>query len=425
MQPDPLSTRPTRPPAKAGATGSGTGSARPDTQLRGSNQSGMRARNERLILTLIRTAGALPKAELARRTGLSAQATSVIVRALQADGLLVPGIPIRGRVGQPSVPMTINPQGACFLGLHVGRRRVKLVLLDFAGDMLQLWQEDYPYPEPDNLLEFVSRRTSELPALLGSELMERIAGLGVAIPFGLWHWADQAGAPADIQQAWKQCDFAADLQQRVPWMVMLENDATAACNAEMIFGTASSELHDFLYLYIDTFIGGGIVLDKRLFPGHSGNAGAIGSMLVPDSQGRTRQLIGIASLTVLEEQLRAAGCDSSRVWNTPSDWSDIAAQLRPWQAEASSAIAHAIINACAVLDLNRVVLDGVVPADVRSTLRDDIEAALRATCSEGLVLPELICGTTGEDASVLGAAGLVLANRFLTDYQALTRATIP
>ena len=67
------------------------GAAVADTSRRGSNQSGMRAYNERLVLSLIRQTGALAKAEIARRTGLSAQTVSVIMRALEADGLLLRG----------------------------------------------------------------------------------------------------------------------------------------------------------------------------------------------------------------------------------------------------------------------------------------------------------------------------------------------
>ncbi len=396
------------------------GARRPGAQLRGSNQSGMRAHNERLIMTLIYFEGALPRAELARRTGLSAQATSVIVRALQADGLLSSGVPIRGRVGQPSVPIYIDPQGAFFLGLHVGRRRVKLVLLDLAGAVVQLWHEDYSYPEPAKLLEFVERQARLLPAELGNHQLSRIAGLGVAIPFGLCNWADQAGAPPPIIQAWKNCDFTAELKIRVPWTVVVENDATAACNAEMIYGEASEQLHDFLYLYVDTFIGGGIVLEKRLLPGHSGNAGAIGSMLVPDGNGHTRQLIEIASLTVLEDQLREGGFDSTLIWRTPDDWTMIATQCSTWQQEAAHAIAYAIINACAVFDFDHVVLDGSVPSSVRLALVVEIRQALRNICSEGLALPNIVCGTEGVHAGVLGAAGLVLSNRFLAENKALT-----
>ena len=69
------------------------------TGIRGSNQSGMRAHNERLVLSILRRLGPMAKADIARMTGLSAQTVSVIMRALETDGLLAKGEPVRGRVG--------------------------------------------------------------------------------------------------------------------------------------------------------------------------------------------------------------------------------------------------------------------------------------------------------------------------------------
>jgi predicted ArsR family transcriptional regulator len=100
---------------------------------RGTHQPGLRAYHARLLLSLIRRHGSLPKAEIARRTGLSPQTISVIVRQLEADGLLTKEKPQRGKVGQPLVPFSLNPDGAYFIGLKVGRRSGDLVLLDLAG----------------------------------------------------------------------------------------------------------------------------------------------------------------------------------------------------------------------------------------------------------------------------------------------------
>ena len=67
----------------------------------GSNQTRVRAYNERLVLSLVRLHSALSKADITRLSGLSAQTASVIMRALEKDGLLLRGEPLRGRVGQP------------------------------------------------------------------------------------------------------------------------------------------------------------------------------------------------------------------------------------------------------------------------------------------------------------------------------------
>ena len=66
-------------------------------------------------------------------TGLSAQTVSVIMRALEQEGLLLRGEPVRGRIGQPSVPMSLDADGAFFVGLKVGRRSADLTLIDFMG----------------------------------------------------------------------------------------------------------------------------------------------------------------------------------------------------------------------------------------------------------------------------------------------------
>ena len=52
----------------------------------GANQSRIRDYNERLILSLVRRQGSLAKSELARKSGLSAQTVSVIMRSLENDG---------------------------------------------------------------------------------------------------------------------------------------------------------------------------------------------------------------------------------------------------------------------------------------------------------------------------------------------------
>jgi hypothetical protein len=70
----------------------------------GADQTGVRLYNERLILSLVRRFGQLSKIEVARMTGLSVQSTSAIMNRLRVDGLLRREAPLRGRVGQPTVP---------------------------------------------------------------------------------------------------------------------------------------------------------------------------------------------------------------------------------------------------------------------------------------------------------------------------------
>ncbi len=143
--------------------------------VRGTNQSGMRDHNERLVLSLVRQHGALAKSDIARMTGLSAQTVSVIMRQLEQDGLLARGEPVRGKVGQPSIPMSLAAEGALFFGLKVGRRSADLVLTDFLGRIRTARRLIYRYPTPDAVIGFVREAMPALTERLPAPLRRRVS----------------------------------------------------------------------------------------------------------------------------------------------------------------------------------------------------------------------------------------------------------
>ena len=85
---------------------------------RGTNLQSVRSYNEKLVLQLIREHGELSKAEATIATGLSANAMSQIFRTLESSNLLKRGKPIRGRIGQPSTPLSINGKANYYLALN-------------------------------------------------------------------------------------------------------------------------------------------------------------------------------------------------------------------------------------------------------------------------------------------------------------------
>ncbi|MEM9050382.1 MAG: ROK family transcriptional regulator [Pseudomonadota bacterium] len=374
----------------------------------------MRAHNERLVLTLLRRHRALSKAELARRTGLSAQTMSVIMRGLERDGLLARDDPVRGKVGQPSVPMRLAPDGVLFYGLKIGRRSAELVLIDFLGRVIGRAQVSYAYPTPERAMGFARAAFADLQGALAPDRRRRVAGLGIGLPFHLWDWAKPLGVPAAAMTPWKHCDIGAELQAGLDMPVFLENDATAACGAELVFG-ADPLPADFIYYYVGYFVGGGVVLQDRLFTGPQGYAGALGSMPVPLGAGRTGQLIDIASLHPLDRSLCAAGHDSDFLWRGHEIWPIDAAILQRWLDGAANGLAHSIAGASAVLDTDLVIIDGWLPRELLNRLICRTGRALEAVDFSGLRNPRIRAGTVGADARALGAASLPLSQRFLMD----------
>lgn len=378
----------------------------------GTNQSGMRAHNERLVLSLVRQHGSLSKSDIARMTKLSAQTVSVIMRALEEDGLLLRKEPVRGKIGQPSIPMSLNPEGAFFLGLKIGRRSAELVLIDFLGTVRGMLQHSYVYPAPAETIDFVRSGVRTMRASLTPEQDRRIAGLGIAMPFELWNWADTAGAPRAVLEQWRNIDIRAEVQAQSSFPVYLQNDATSACGAELVFGQ-SGHLHDFIYFYIGAFAGGGVVLNGKLYSGTTGNAGALGSMPVPGPGGRPTQLIDIASIATLERAMNARGVDAAHLWTSPHDWGDVGPDLDVWIGNAARALAYAIVSGSAVIDFEAAVIDGWMPTSVRGRLVEAVRVALDEIDVEGLTIPVVREGTVGIHARALGGASLPLSERFL------------
>lgn len=389
--------------------------------LRGSNQSGMRAHNERLVLSLLRAQGPMAKSDLARLTGLSAQTVSVIMRSLEADGLLFKGEPVRGRIGQPSVPMALDAEGAFFLGLKIGRRSADLMLVDFLGQVRDARRQIYRYPTPDNVIAFVKEALPAVLAPLPPALRDRLGGMGIAMPFQLWNWVANIGAPQAEMDQWKNRDIQAEIAEIAGMPVHVQNDATAACGAELVFGTGEKP-KDFLYFYFGTFIGGGLVLNGRLFTGRTGNAGGVGPMPMPGPDGRTLRLFDLASMSVLAEAMEAAGESSDHLWAQHMEWRVSAPVLDRWLDGAAQGLAYATLSAAALTELEAVMIDGWMPASIRTELTRRTDQALDRLDLSGVDRPQVREGTVGADARALGAAAIPLAQRYLIDTNGLPPA---
>ena len=392
--------------------------------LRGGDQSGMRAYNRRMILNLIRQSGALPKAEIARATGLSAQAVSVIVNALLQDGLVRKEERVRGKVGQPHTPISIDPDGALSLGLKIGRRSLELALINFTGGVLRHISIGYEAPRRRQVFNLVEAQLRELLASVERAQRARIVGLGVAMPGQIGEWTEEMGlAPSELDD-WAEIEVTAKVSQISGLPVELYNDATAACAAEMQIGESITQ-SSALYIYVGSFIGSGVVLDGRLYHGSRGNAGAIGSMpiLSPARAGRRHQLIRGASLVFLDRALRDAGItDYSRIADAVGDPRAVKI-LAEWRSATAQAIAQAIACAMSVIDFEAVIIDAMLPQGEVRAITDAVRTALGEIDWTGLSPVEVRPGSVGAPARVLGAAILPLIRQFSPDQELLVKRT--
>jgi predicted NBD/HSP70 family sugar kinase len=390
--------------------------------MRGSNHTGMRQFNERTVLRAIRHEGAIPKADLARLTQLSSQTVSIIVNRLLDDGLLIKQDRIRGKIGQPSVPLAINPDGAYSIGLQVGRRSLEVVVTDFLGQMRHQWQHTYPFPSPTEVLPKIKEGLKLMQKRMGSEAWKRNVGIGLSAPLAMHEWGDLMGKKAQKAMVdWESIDLVQEVQAMSALPVEFAKDTTAACVAELVQGLGR-DLPNFLYVYVGTFVGGGLVMDGHIVNGPRGNAGAIGSMPIGLPPLGTRantntpaQLLQLASGWQLEQALMAGGHDPLLVQQDAIMSAEFSAFTQPWVSQAAKALAMSATSAAALLDLDAIVLDGSLNAKLLQALIQQTEASLAQFSFDGIHQPQVLAGRVGSHARALGGALLPLHAQFFPD----------
>jgi predicted NBD/HSP70 family sugar kinase len=314
--------------------------------------------------------------------------------------------------------MRLNADAVFSFGVKIGRRSADLVLMDFVGGVRMQLHQIYPYPLPQDIIAFITSGIQDIESRMTETERARVAGIGIAAPFELWNWAEEVGAPEGAMDLWRGFDLQAEVGSRVAHPVYLQNDATSACGAELVFGVGS-RYPDFVYLFIGSFIGGGIVLNSSIFVGRTGTAGALGPLPVRDRNGDTRQLLDIASIFVLENLLRDRGIDPQPLWYSADDWIDFGEPLEIWIQDTAKALAQAIVAAASIIDFSAAVIDGGFPNWVRERVVRATTMAVSNLDLQGVVMPDIIEGAVGPQARAIGGASLPIFARYLIDQNIL------
>lgn len=384
-----------------------------------SNATRLRRLNERAVLNAIRAGGVMSKADIARATQLTPPAVSSIVRTLAGAELLEVKAMRKGGVGSPSELFGLRERGAFSLGLHIGRLAMNSVLVDFCGHIVASFEDDYDFPRFDEVsrraLEHVGRLTNTLP----KHEQARIAGLGVSIPHLFAFWGDELGFPSGVSEDWKRNDITRYLSGISQFPVYSENDASAAALAELDFGVGR-EVHNFFHIYINTFIGGGLVLDGRLVRGPQDLAATFGpypvsfSRLgsVTPSARNFEYLFRRASVFVLMRHVRAGGMSVRRVRELADLDARAQVLVEEWVEDAAQALAEAILGTVSIIDVEAIVLDGIMPADIRRLLTDRVRERIEDHADDVIIVPRILEGRLGASATAVGAALLPMHERY-------------
>ncbi len=220
----------------------------------GMNQVLARTLNERLITSLLLRNDGMTRLQLGQESGLSAQTISVIVRALEADNLIVKGEAVRGRVGPPTIPIILNPEGAFSLGVNVGPAQLSGAIVNFTGQIVEA--QKAPLAAGNELGPAL---TAMLDQLLGScppKMRKLIAGVGVTL-------SDDFDEQEEVVRGIEEL-----LEHHTGLETFIQNDVTALASAETLFG-ATRRTGDFLYCYLDAGVHPRLCLSGRIYAGQT------------------------------------------------------------------------------------------------------------------------------------------------------------
>lgn len=396
---------------------------------KGSNSVQVRRYNERVVLEALQRLGAASKADLARSTQLTPQAVADIVDALADVGLVEHRGRRTGQIGQPSVLYGPAPDGAYSIGLHIGRRALDAVLVDFAGVVRRFESSEYDYPDPNSVGRLAASYVDTLTASLPPAQRERIIGVGVAIPYFLGGWANELEFPASVARAWRSLDLRKHLLAETGQPLRFENDASAAATAELVYGRGR-EYKNWIYLSINTFIGGGLIVNGNLEVGPHGNSAAYGpypvsaSRLasVPPPARPFEILLHRASVYVLMNHLRTNGIAINRANDLEALGEGAEPFLTEWIEDAADALAQAIIGSIAVIDVEAIVIDAILPRALLERTVARVQKCFADLLPDGLVEPEIVMGTIGRQAAAIGGAILPLYAMFAPDSGMLVKS---
>ena len=413
----------------------------------------LRRHNLGLVLAALRAAGGASRAELAARTGLTRATVATLLEPLLGAGVLAEDAATPRGVGRPSRAVRYAAGGPVALGVAVDVETLAVCAVGLDGVVRahRRHARDHRALTPATVFDGAAALAAQVRAEVGA----RVLGAGLALPALLStaagaaaHRADRAlaatdrvvvdadSAVADADSAVANSDSAVDVDRavaaahsavvgagspvvlRAPNLPRLDGsrpaDALAARlglpvtvdNEATLGALAHLDLApNLVYVSAGIGVGGGIVLDGRVYRGARGLAGELGHVVV-DRAGPTCGCGGrgcverYAGTAALLADAGAADLDALVDALAGGDGRAVAATTR-----AAAALGTGLASVLNVLDVPVVVLGGTF-----ARLAPHVEPALSAELARRSLAPaQVLTSSLGDAAAVRGAAESVLA----------------
>lgn len=217
---------------------------------------------------------------------------------------------------------------------------------------------------------------------------------------------------------WKEVPLRNELTKATGLPCFAENDANAMCFAEFMHG-AGKGARNMIAVTLGTGVGGGLVLEGRLYRGSTFGAGEVGQMsidyrgkpFVHGNPGALESYAGIGPMSLRAAALykkakvkkTAAECAPRALAEAVKKKDPVALQV--WE-EYTSQLATGLANPIWLLNPDRIVIGGGIAKAgnlIFAPLKKKLKAQLAASFYKGL---EIVPAQFGNDAGIIGSAAV-------------------
>jgi glucokinase-like ROK family protein len=237
------------------------------------DQEKVRKINKSIILNMLRIHAPISRARLANLTGLNRGTVSNIVNVLLEEGLVFENEQKDSGIGRPAILLGLRPDGGAVIGVEIGVDFIAILLTDFVAETI--WETRTLIDHSQSQTGIVSQveQLIDQALFLAHEQRLRPLGIGVGLP-GLVN-VQQGNLIVAPNLHWSNVPLRLMWNQRFRLPIYVENEANLAALGEYYFGLARN-VDNFIYLSAGIGLGGGIIIDGKLFRGGHGYAGEIG-----------------------------------------------------------------------------------------------------------------------------------------------------
>src|SRR5690606_8302430 len=241
----------------------------------------MREVNRSIVLDMIRRGGRISRTDLARRSHLTKPTVSAIVEDLIAGGV-VQEVGFGKAVasgGRRARLLQFNEASAAYLGIRVGVHMTSVAIADARGQIRVT--RDLPTTKGD-AIGMINKAISIVDETFEAAEIprERLQAVGVTVP-GL---VDTSTGVCVLgpNVEWKNVPVRDVIRNALDVPVVVQNVTNAGAIAEGQIGAAQG-YRSYVWVYVGSGLGAGIVLDGRPFYGRQGFSGEIGHCQVVES----------------------------------------------------------------------------------------------------------------------------------------------